>query len=173
MLRLRGKCRFSVEIQSITYEFLTDCSGLPDVRFAMLPFGAGEVSSSNLPHSLRNGAYVVPCVLQAMTLIVLATICFLACVFLLFVLVQWMRDGNRKTKTSPAVDGEVGETRDAKHPHIVGGRRTVERHDRFKVRSHGVTVATERSGGRESEYDERERMAYERIAKLFKLGKRS
>jgi hypothetical protein len=108
-----------------------------------------------------------------MTLIVLATIGFLACVFLLFVLVQWMRDGNRKTKTRPAVHSEIGETWDAKHPHIVGARRTVESHDRFKVRSRGVTVATERSGGRESGYNERERMAYERIAKSFKLGKMS
>jgi hypothetical protein len=108
-----------------------------------------------------------------MTLIVLATICFLACVFLLFVLVQWMRDGNRKTKTRPAANSEVGETRDAKHPHIVVDRRTVERHDRFKVRSRGITAVTERSGARESGCDERERMAYERIAKSFKLGKRS
>lgn len=74
-----------------------------------------------------------------------------------------MRDGNRKTKTRPAVHSEIGETWDAKHPHIVGARRTVERHDRFKVRSRG----------RESGYNERERMAYERIAKSFKLGKRS
>jgi hypothetical protein len=108
-----------------------------------------------------------------MTLIVLATICFLACVFLLFVLVQWMRDGNRKTKTRPVVDSEAGETRDTKHPHIVGARRAVERHDRFKVRSHGVTAVTERLGGRESAYGERERMAYERIARSFKPGKRS
>ncbi len=108
-----------------------------------------------------------------MALIVLATICFLACVFLLFVLVQWMRDGNRKTKTRPAVDSEVGETSDTKHPHIVDARSTVKRHDRFKVRSHAATAATERSGGRESAYDERERMPYERIARSFKRGKRS
>src|SRR5258706_2546807 len=41
----RGKCRFSAGLRSITYEFLTDCSGLPDARFAMLVFGAGAVSS--------------------------------------------------------------------------------------------------------------------------------
>ena len=108
-----------------------------------------------------------------MTLIVLATICFLACVFLLFVLVQWMREGKRKTTTRPAVDNEVGETRDTKHPHIVGTRGTVERRDRFRVRSHGVTAATERPGGREFWYDERERMGYERIARSFKPGKRN
>jgi len=106
-----------------------------------------------------------------MTLIVLATICFLACVFL--VLVQWMRDGKRKTTARPTADSEVSETRETKHPHIVGTRRIVERLDRFRVRSHGVTAATERPGGRESWYDERERMAYERIARSFKPGKRS
>ncbi len=108
-----------------------------------------------------------------MTLIVLGTICLLACVFLLFVLVQWMREGKRKTTTRPALDKEVGETRETKHPHIVGARRTVERRDRFKVRSHQVVAPTERSGGRDSGYDEREPMAYERIARSFKSGKRS
>lgn len=108
-----------------------------------------------------------------MTLIVLTTICFLACVFLLFVLVQWIRDGKRKTTTRPTADSEVSEARETKHPHIVGPRRTVERRDRFKVRSHGVTAVTERPGGRESWYDEHERMAYERIARSFKPAKRS
>lgn len=108
-----------------------------------------------------------------MALIALATICLPACVFLLFVLYQWMRDTKRKTTTRPAVGNEVGETRDTKHPYIVGARKTVERRDRFKVRSQGVIAATERSGGRESGYDERERITYERIARSFKLGKRS
>jgi hypothetical protein len=53
---------------------------------------------------------------RTMALIVLVTICFLACVFLLFVLVQWMRDTKRKTTTRSAVDSEVGETRETKHP---------------------------------------------------------
>jgi hypothetical protein len=106
-------------------------------------------------------------------LIVLTTICFLACVFLLFVLVQWMRDTKRKTTTRPAVDSEVDETREAKHPHVVGFRRTVERRDRFNVRSNRVAAATEPPGGCESGYDECERMAYERIARSFKPRKRN
>jgi hypothetical protein len=123
--------------------------------------------------ALWEAAYVTRFVLQAMALIVLTTICLLACVFLVFVLYQWMRDTNRKTTTRPAADSEVGETRETKQPHIVGARRAVERRDRFKVRSHGAAGAAERSGGRDSGYDERERIAYEKIARSFKLGKRS
>jgi hypothetical protein len=108
-----------------------------------------------------------------MALIVLVMICFLACVFLLFVLVQWMGDTKRRTTTRPAVDSEVGETRETKHPHIVSSRRVVERHDRFEDASHRVASAAERSSGRESGCNERERIAYERIARAFKPGKRS
>ena len=123
--------------------------------------------------ALGNAAYFAGSVFRAMTLIALTTICLLACVFLLFVLYQWMRDAKRKTTIRPAVDSEVGETRETKHPHIVGARRAVENRDRFKVRSDQAAAATERSGGRESGYDERERIAYERIARSFKSGKRS
>ena len=108
-----------------------------------------------------------------MALIVLTTICLLACVFLLFVLYQWMRDTKRKTTTRPAVDNEVDETHETKHPHILRARKAVERGDRSGVRSHRADAATEPLGGRESGYDERERIAYERIARSFKPGKRS
>jgi len=108
-----------------------------------------------------------------MALIVLATICFLAYVFLLFVLVQWMRDTKRKTTTRPAVDSEVGETRETEHPHTVGSRRTVERPDRFEGRLHRVAAAAERSSGRESGCNESERIAYEKIVRSFKPGKRN
>jgi|ERR1700680_3571315 hypothetical protein len=107
-----------------------------------------------------------------MALIVLATICFLACAFLLFVLVQWIRDTNRKTTTRPAVNSEAGETRETKYPHIVGPRSAVERRDRFKVRSHQVAPASGRSRGRESGYDERERMAYRRICEIAQTWER-
>jgi hypothetical protein len=82
-----------------------------------------------------------------MALIVLATICLLACVFLLFVLCQWMRDAKRKTTTRPVIDNEVGETRNTKHLQIVRARRAV--------------------GRCESGYDELERIAYERIARSY------
>ena len=108
-----------------------------------------------------------------MALIALTTICLLACGFFLFVLIQWMRDTKRETTTRPEVDSRVGETRATRHPHIVGDRRTVERRDRFKVKAHRMSTSTERSGIRKSWYDERERMAYERIARSFKFGKSS
>ena len=107
-----------------------------------------------------------------MTLIVLVTICLLACVFLLFVLAQWMRDTKRKTKARPEVDSIAGETREEKRPHTVGSRRTAEGRYRFKVGARWVSTITERSGGRESWYDEREQIAYERIARSFNTSKR-
>ena len=143
------------------------------LTFSSVRCSTGQgLRSSNSPR-WGNAAYFAGSVSQAMALIVLTTICLLACVFLLFVLVQWMRDGKRKTTARPTADSEVSETRETKHPHIVGTRRTVEKRDRFRVRSHGVTAATERPGGRESWYDERERMAYERIARSFKSASRS
>ena len=108
-----------------------------------------------------------------MALIALTTICLLACVFLLFVLIQWMRDTKRKPTTRHEVDSRVGETGATRHPLIVGGRRTEKRRDRFKVKAHRVSISTDRSGIRKSWYDERERMAYERIARSFKFGKSS
>jgi hypothetical protein len=72
---------------------------------------------------------------QAVTVIVLATICLLACVFFLFVLFQWTRDTKRKTTTRTAVDDAAGETGEKKRPQIVGPKRTNEKHDRFLERS--------------------------------------
>jgi hypothetical protein len=107
-----------------------------------------------------------------MTLIVLVTICLLACVFLLFVLAQWMRDTKRKTTARPEVDSKAGETREEKRPHTAGSRRTAEGRYRFKVGARRVSTITERSGGRESWHDEREQIAYERITRSFNTSKR-
>ncbi len=57
-----------------------------------------------------------------MALIVLVAICFLACVFLLFVLVQWTRDTKRKTTTRPDAANSVGEKREEKPPKAVDSR---------------------------------------------------
>jgi hypothetical protein len=84
-----------------------------------------------------------------------------------------MRDTKCKTTARPEVDSEVGQTRKEKRPYIVGSRRTVEGRDRFKVGAHRERTITERSGIRDSWCDERERIAYERIARSFKPGKRS
>lgn len=107
-----------------------------------------------------------------MALIVLTAICLLACVFLLFVLVQWTRDGKRKKTTRHVVDDDVRETRETKRPHIVSDRKTVEGRDRLKLRSHRGASTAKRPSGREPGYNECERMAFERIARSFKLGER-
>jgi hypothetical protein len=108
-----------------------------------------------------------------MALIVSATIYFPACVFLVFVLDQWMRDTKRKAKTHPNVDSNVGETDEQKHPHAVGSQRAVERRDRSKSAAHRMSRISRRSSARESGYSECERMAYERIARSWISGKRS
>jgi len=46
-----------------------------------------------------------------MRLVVLAAICFLACGFLVFVLVEWVLDARRKAP-HPVVDRQVGERLD-------------------------------------------------------------
>ena len=130
-----------------------------------------ELNSSNSPR--WGAAYFGGSVFRDMTLIVLATICLLACVFLVFVLYQWMRDTKRKPTTRPPVDNKLGEAREEKRPYVIGPRRAVERRDRFKGGSHQLPTLTKRPGGRELGYDERERIAYEKIARSFKPGKRS
>jgi len=81
-----------------------------------------------------------------------------------------MRDTKRKRTTRPAVGNEADETREAKHPHIVGARKAVE--NAIALES-GRTGRMQRQSRCEPGYDERERSAYERIARSFKPGKRS
>jgi hypothetical protein len=144
-----------------TQDFLTRIS---------LCWSAGRGSLFAAFAAFRLEAHVARSVQRAMALIVLATICLLACVFLLLVLVQWMGDTKRKTTNRPEVDSKAGEQ---KRPRAVTSPRTVERRDRFKVGARRVFTTTERPGGRGSWHDERERMAYDRIAGSFKPGTRS
>jgi hypothetical protein len=72
-------------------------------------------------------------VFRPMALIVLATICLLACVFLLFVLAKGTRDTQGKRTTRPVVDSGVSETREKKRLPEVAFGRTVERRDHFKT----------------------------------------
>jgi hypothetical protein len=149
---------FLVKLRRGPYESFTDRSGLPDAQSAMLVLGVGR--------SVRRFRRIQDSVLRTVALIVLATISFLACVFLVFVLVQWKLDTIRKSTTRPEVDSKIGETREEKRPHTAGSR-SVERRDRFKARAHRVSTITEKSGGRESEYNEPERIVYERIARSW------
>ena len=110
---------------------------------------------------------------QAMTVIVLATICLLACVFYLFVLFQWTRDTKRKTTTRVAVDDAAGETGEEKRPQIVGPKRTNEKHDRFMERSHLASSTRGLSHSCGPGCNECERVVYERVVNLMKPRKRS
>jgi hypothetical protein len=130
----------------------------------MLVSGVGKVSSSCSPLSGIRRTSRAP-FSGPMALIVLAAICFFSCVFLLFVLVKWMRDTKRKTKTRPVVDNNVAETHKERRPQVVVFRKNVGKRDRLKAGAHRMSTTTERLSGRESWYGERERIAYERIAR--------
>lgn len=69
-------------------------------------------------------------------------------------------------------DSEEGQTRKEKRPRIVGFRGTAERRDRFKVETRRVSTISGQSRVQDPWDDERERIAYERIARSFKPGKR-
>jgi hypothetical protein len=92
-----------------------------------------------------------------MTLIVLVAVGFLACAFFLFVLFQWTRDTKRKTTT---VSATAGATSEKKGPQVVGSQRTARKHDRFS----GRPGMRERSRGCGPGCNERDRMAYEKVA---------
>jgi hypothetical protein len=108
-----------------------------------------------------------------MTLLVLATICFLACAFYVYVLLHWIQDTTRKATTPPSVDKEARERREQKRPRVVSFRRTTEGQDRLRGRCHHVLRMTERPRNRGRGCDEFERIAYERIAASLSLGRRS
>jgi hypothetical protein len=103
---------------------------------------------------------------------VLATICFLACVFYVCVLFHGMRDTKHNATPPRVADNESGETCEKKRPYIVGSRRTAERHDRTSVTSLQVQRNKEQSGGREPMRDACERTAYERVAGSLRLDKK-
>src|SRR5262249_15748584 len=74
---------------------------------------------------LGNAAYFAGFGFRAVASIVLAAICFLACAFLLFVLVQWMRDRNRKKTTRPPLITKSGRpARQKTCTSLVPGRRS-------------------------------------------------
>ena len=63
-----------------------------------------------------------------MALIVLAAICILACMFVLFVLFQWTRDTKRKTTTRAAVDDAAGGTSEKTRLQAADRASTEKRH---------------------------------------------
>jgi hypothetical protein len=105
-----------------------------------------------------------------MILIVLATICSLAYVFLVFVLFQWTRDTKRKTTTRSAEDDVASEK---KRPQVVGSRRTVGRNDHFSGKSRWVQSMRGRSRGCGPGCNKCERVSYQKVARSLRSGKRS
>jgi len=84
-----------------------------------------------------------------------------------------MRDSRRKTTTRSAADDRAGEEREGKSPRAIDSARAGEKRDRSKVGTRRMPAIKELSGTGKSWHDERERMAYERIARSFRSGKRS
>jgi len=107
-----------------------------------------------------------------MTQIVLAAICLLACVFLLFVLFQWTRDTKRKTTTRTGVGDAAGGTSE-KTRLEVAARASTEKHDRSSGRSRWAQSRSSRSRGCGLGCNECERAAYEKVARWLRSGKSS
>ena len=156
--------------QAGTYGIFMKLSGLSQQRFAMVSLIVGTTPFAKSVELRSANCIVRPrC---AVTLTVLATICFLACVFYVCVLFQWMRDTKRTTTTRPGMDNDVDETCEKKRLHIVGSRRAAERQDRMAVRSHRVPTWTEGSLGPATACHECERIAYERIARSLSASEK-
>ena len=117
----------------------------------------------------RSGTHCSP---RAMTLIVLAAICLLACLFLLFVLFQWTRDTKRKTTTRTAVDKAARGSKE-KTRLQVAARASTEKHDRFSGKSRWAQSRSSQSRGCGSGCNECEPTAYEKVARSLRSSKRT
>jgi hypothetical protein len=108
---------------------------------------------------LRRATELVPSAPCAMTLILLTTICFFGCGFLLYVLVQWMRETKRKPASPPAIGNEADQLGEKKRLRVVKSRRTLGKTDRFTLRSG-------RSGCGDAVESMRRRRLFDRVGKL-------
>lgn len=103
-----------------------------------------------------------------MTLIVLV-IGLLACAFYIYVLYQWMRDANGK-RTRHRLIAERGEgTKENKRPYIIGPRKIADRGYDRDMATQGASILTGFSGRRGLGWNERERIAYQRIVSSLSL----
>lgn len=124
---------FSWTLPRCAYGFLMNFSGLPEQSVAMLSFWLREkvrfIESSGWGRATELTLYVF----GSMTVIVLVTICLVACDFLLYVLFQWTRETKRRPASRSAIGDEAGKAGQKKQPYIVGSRRAAEQHDRTAV----------------------------------------
>ena len=123
-----------------TYRFLTNPSGFSQAEFAKLSLVRATPFVKSAESSIANG---IECLVpRAMTRIALATTCFLACAFYIYVLCQWMRDtnGNRnRRRRIDAIGAEAPESQPSRRLHVVQQRK----HCR-KTRSLGTKFAKRR-----------------------------
>jgi len=119
---------FSWTLPRCAYGFLMNFSGLPEQSVAMLSFWLRE--KVRFIESSGWGRATELYVFGSMTVIVLVTICLVACGFLLYVLFQWTRETKRRPTSRSAIGDEPCQAGQKKQPYIVGSRRAAERHDR-------------------------------------------
>src|SRR5215469_5530748 len=100
-----------------------------------------------------------------MALVILFAICFFACGFLLYALVQWVRDGKRKSTSTKAHPEKVSDPGNHRGSKVVALRRDGGRGDQSSPRSRRAGAATRRSAWNNHQCNFCERVAYERIAR--------
>lgn len=105
--------------------------------------------------------------------VVLATICFFASAFYLYVLSQWMKGKQHKTTSGSEVDNEAGTRPEEKRAEISGSGKPAERQGRGRAGSRPALSETRPLRVRDRGCDECERIAYERIATSLRVGNRS
>jgi hypothetical protein len=108
-----------------------------------------------------------------MALAVLATLCFLACAFYLYVLSQWPGGAERKGTTGTTVDGGTEQRGEGRQLGARGSRETSEKPGHSTPAEHQILGRAGRPGAGESRCDQCERVAHERIAMSLRLSKRS
>jgi hypothetical protein len=101
-----------------------------------------------------------------MALIALATICLLACVFFIYVLVQWTRDKSRKLAGPPPRTEKTGAKSEKRQPLLITSRRN-EKNDQLVLRSSKTYSINRQSKGRRAVCSRCERRAHERIAQAL------
>jgi hypothetical protein len=106
------------------------------------------------------------------TVMLLAIIGFMACVFYLVVLIQWVRDTRRATSIVSMAKNRATKGRPSAHAGVVGFRKDVARGRRMAAQSSLRTTAAERhfevSG---PGWSASERNAYETIARSLTGGR--
>jgi len=108
-----------------------------------------------------------------MAIAVVATLCFLACAFYLYMLSQRTGDAGRKGTTGTAVDGGTDQRGERRRPGTVDPGKRSEKPSHSTPGRHQILGRAERPGGGEARCDECERVAHERIAMSLRPSKGS